>query len=84
MKIFKRLTGILLIVALLCLCACGADDNNAADVQKAAQVKYTVPAGFASKNETVYVNLDPSGAVSQTIVSDWIHTDTPTMAAPMA
>ncbi|MBQ7548781.1 MAG: hypothetical protein IJT03_03650 [Clostridia bacterium] len=75
MKIFKRLTGILLIVALLCLCACGADDNNAADEQKAAQVKYTVPAGFASKNETVYVNLDPSGAVSQTIVSDWIHTD---------
>lgn len=75
MKVLKRLTGLLLIVALLAMCACGTNDDNGEAEPKADQVKYTVPAGFVTKNETVYVNLDPSGARTQTIVSDWIHTD---------
>lgn len=71
----KRLIAILLAVVMLSLCACSSkidnNDNNEADKQ---QVKYSTPAGLVKKTETVYVNLDNSGNVTQTIVSDWIHT----------
>lgn len=78
MNIFKRIISLLLVLVMLALCACSQqieqNPNNDADTQ---QVKYTTPAGLVKKTETVYVNLDNSGNVTQTIVSDWIHTTQP-------
>ncbi len=75
MKNFKRIISLLLVVAMLGLCACSApiDKENNGD-ETAATIKYNVPAGLVKKSETVYVNLDNSGQVTQTIVSDWLHT----------
>ncbi len=76
MRIFNRVLSILLVVALLFLCSCskiGTEETEEPDTS-AEQVRYTLPAGMVTKNETVYVNLDNNGKVTQTIVSDWIHT----------
>lgn len=75
MKKFKRITALLLSILLLTLCSCSdkaePEDNSNNDN---VQTKYTTPAGLAKKTETVYVNLDNNGNVTQTLVSDWIHT----------
>lgn len=62
----------MLSLAMLFLCACSdsSSDNSEDDVQT---VKYSVPASSAKKSETVYVNLDNSGAQKSIKVSDWIH-----------
>lgn len=62
----------MLSLAMLFLCACSdsGSDNSEDDVQT---VKYSVPASSAKKSETVYVNLDNSGAQKSIKVSDWIH-----------
>lgn len=75
MNIYKRIVSIILCLVMLSLCACSSvtpPENNNDD--KTQQVKYTTPAGLVKKTETVYINLDNSGNVTQTIVSDWIHT----------
>ncbi len=77
MKIYKKIICLMLVAVMLVLCSCSdiseqqIQDNN---LQAPAQVKYTTPAGMVTKTETVYVNLDNNGKVTQTIVSDWIHT----------
>ena len=75
MKMFNRVLSILLVVAMLFLCSCSKVGQEPTDEPDTSteQVKYTLPAGMATKNETVYVNLDNTGKVTQTIVSDWIH-----------
>lgn len=65
-----------MVPVFLFLCSCGtAVTEQKKEEAKAEQIKYNIPAGFAKKTETVYVNLDNVGTVTQTIVSDWIHTD---------
>ena len=75
MKIYKKILCLILIAGLLSFCACGKTETSPEDELSAEQTKYSVPAGFAKKTETVYVNLDNSGAVTKSVVSDWIHTD---------
>ena len=72
MNKIKRIICIMLSLAMLFLCACSDSDsdNSEDDVQT---VKYSVPASSAKKSETVYVNLDNSGAQKSIKVSDWIH-----------
>lgn len=77
MKIYKKFICLMLVTVMLILCSCSnaseqqIQNNN---LQNPTQVKYTTPAGMVTKTETVYVNLDNNGKVTQTIVSDWIHT----------
>lgn len=75
MNKFKRIVSLLLVVVMLTLCACSKQiDKTNDDSDDKQQIKYTTPAGLVKKTETVYVNLDNTGNVTQTIVSDWIHT----------
>lgn len=77
MKYIKKFICLLMIPVLLLLSACGSAQKSESDDKNTQQVKYNIPAGLVKKTETVYVNLDNNGAVTQTIVSDWIHTDKP-------
>ena len=76
MKKFNRISAIFLVIVMLFLCSCSKVGQDVTETPEASQdqVKYTLPAGMVTKNETVYVNLDTSGKVTQTIVSDWLHT----------
>ena len=75
MKIFKKSVCFALVAVFLLLCGCtNVADNQPQSQQETQQVKYSTPAGIVKKTETVYVNLDNTGKVTQTIVSDWIHT----------
>lgn len=77
MKTYKRLMCLVLACVMLLLCSCNkaVQQMDNTDSLVSEQIKYTTPAGTATKNETVYVNLDSTGKVTQTIVSDWIHTN---------
>lgn len=75
MNKFKRIVSLLLVIVMLTLCACSKQiDKTNENNDDTQQIKYTTPAGLVKKTETVYVNLDNMGNVTQTIVSDWIHT----------
>ena len=75
MKIFKRFICFALVAVFLLLCGCGkVAENQPESEPDTQQVKYSTPAGLVKKSETVYVNLNSSGKVTQTIVSDWLHT----------
>lgn len=76
MNRIKKLICALMVPVLVSLCACGAE-NDVFDGDSSVQdtVKYNIPAGLVKKTETVYVNLDNYGTATQTIVSDWLHTD---------
>ena len=71
----KRIISILLVCVMLTLCACGKSDNDSEENNNdALNIRYSEPAGYVAKTETVYVNLDNSGNCVKTIVSDWLHT----------
>ncbi len=76
MKKFNKFAALFLVIAMLFLCSCSKVGQDVTETPEASeeQVKYNLPAGMVTKNETVYVNLDNSGKVTQTIVSDWLHT----------
>ncbi len=76
MKKFNRISALFLVIAILFLCSCSkvGQDSEETPEPSTEQVIYNTPAGMVTKNETVYVNLDNSGKVTQTIVSDWLHT----------
>lgn len=76
MKKFKQISAFFLVLVTVLLCSCSKVGQDAAETPEPSQdqVKYTLPAGMVTKNETVYVNLDNTGKVTQTIVSDWLHT----------
>lgn len=74
MKRFKKLLCLTLALCMLFLTSCAKSINRETDDKNSSQVKYNIPAGLVKKTETVYVNLDNSGKVTQTIVSDWLHT----------
>ncbi len=75
MNRIKKIICLVMSCALLFLCSCARSDNKTNNTGNNEQAKYNVPAGLVKKTETVYCNLDSSGALTQTIVSDWIHTD---------
>lgn len=77
MKTYKKIMCLVLACVMLLLCSCNkaVQQMDNTDSLVSEQIKYTTPAGTATKNETVYVNLDSTGKVTQTIVSDWIHTN---------
>lgn len=77
MKTYKKILCIILVGVMVFLCACSKNVQQIENTENlvAEQIKYTTPAGMVTKTETVYVNLDSTGKVTQTIVSDWIHTN---------
>lgn len=72
MRKIKRIICILLSVALLFLCAC-SESAEETEQEEANTVKYSTPAASVKKTETVYVNLDNTGAKKSIKVSDWLH-----------
>lgn len=71
----KRILSLILALAMLMLCACGKQDDTDTDKKtESLHIRYAEPAGYVSKSETVYVNLDNAGNKVKTIVSDWLHT----------
>lgn len=74
MNHIKRIFCVLLAVVMLILSSCAKQVEKNDEDSSVEQVKYNTPAGLVKKTETVYVNLDNAGNVTQTIVSDWIHT----------
>ena len=72
MRKIKRIICILLSVALLFLCAC-SEGTEETEQEEANTVKYSTPAASVKKTETVYVNLDNTGAKKSIKVSDWLH-----------
>ena len=73
MNKYKRIIAFCVVISMIFLCSCTKLTDQSDDIN-ADQVKYTTPAGIVKKTETVYVNLDNKGTVTQTIVSDWLHT----------
>ena len=72
MRKIKRIICILLSLALLFLCAC-SESADETEQEDSATVKYSTPAASVKKSETVYVNLDNTGAKKSIKVSDWLH-----------
>lgn len=72
MRKIKRIICILLSVALLFLCAC-SESTEETEQEEVNTVKYSTPAASVKKTETVYVNLDNTGAKKSIKVSDWLH-----------
>lgn len=72
MKKFKSILCLLLALTMIFLCSCGgsADSDEEEEVNS---VRYNVPAASVKKTETVYVNLDNTGAQKSIKVSDWLH-----------
>lgn len=81
----KKLSCILISAAMIfSMSSCGKKDSaeetttTAPETQVPVnQVSYEKPADKVNKSETVYVNLDPEGNVTNKVVTDWLHTDTP-------
>ncbi|MBW7572850.1 hypothetical protein [Caproiciproducens faecalis] len=65
-----RKTGKITCVALACILALSAPSTVFAS------------AASTEKDETVYVNMDTDGKVKETIVSDWLHSDSTTTQIP--
>lgn len=80
-NIFKSVLCLMLAAAmLLSLTACkgnDSQDDTTSDLDDGQEsvAYYTDIADSVKKTETVYVNTDASGRVSDITVTDWIHTD---------
>lgn len=83
---FKKILCILISVTMIfSLAACDKTDNSNQQTDETKQenkapvnqVSYKTAAKNVKKSETVYVNLDPEGNVTNKVVTDWLHTDTP-------
>lgn len=72
MKNIKKVLCAVIAFAMFFLCACG-DGTNTETEENDTTVRYNVPAASVKKTETVYVNLDKSGAKKSIKVSDWLH-----------
>lgn len=75
----KKILSLSLALSLLiCLAACGKKqpaEEPLPEPETAAQPVFTEAPGSVVKAETVYVNMEPGGAVKTVTVSDWLHTD---------
>ena len=77
--IFSRLTAILIVLAMVLLTSCSAETGSPEratgdDVPEVFNL-YTETSQTVKKSESVYVTLDPNGAVKNITVSDWLHAD---------
>ena len=77
-----RIISVLLVLSLICtlFASCGKNsdsdkriDDNSEEIT--AQPVYDKEASAVTKTETVYVNLESDGSITQINVSDWLHTD---------
>lgn len=72
MKKFKSILCLLLALTIVFLCSCGGSTDSDEE-EEVNSVRYNVPAASVKKTETVYVNLDNTGAQKSIKVSDWLH-----------
>ena len=65
--------------ALLSGCAAASAEEPARPAAAQAEPEKEKPENLigSKKSETVYVNLDPTGRPYDTVVTDWLHSDTP-------
>ena len=78
-SILKKATAVLLVLAVLfSFAACGkkqTQEPETTEPETAPQPTFTETPGKVVKAETVYVNMDRTGAAKSVTVSDWLHTD---------
>ncbi len=74
-----KVIAVLLVISILLFSGCSAKteaENETSPTDSASvQPSYAVKAENVKKAETVYVTMDSQGAVQNTIVTDWLHTD---------
>lgn len=82
MSIYKKILAVLMSALLvLSMTACGknetqtAEETTAEEETAVQQPVYTATPGEVKKSETVYVNINNDGSVSNISVTDWLHTD---------
>ena len=78
----KVLCLLLAIIMVFSMSACGKKDEETQPTEPQTnediqQATYDKAAQNVRKSETVYVNLSPDGTVTNKVVTDWLHTDTP-------
>lgn len=80
MKSVKAIKSIVCICLCFCLIAgfagC-ANQEEEPEEQQVQNVIYDKTTQNVTKTETVYVNINSKGAVTQQTVTDWLHTDIP-------
>lgn len=77
-SIIKRITALSLSLLMITgMTACGKKEESADETETKAvsQPVYTAAPDTVSKKETVYVNINNDGSVSNINVTDWLHTD---------
>lgn len=77
-KLISQLTAIILVLSMLMLTSCKKAPINGEETETGDNTPipvYTDTSENVKKSETVFVNLDNSGAVSKISVSDWLHAD---------
>lgn len=74
-----KVIAVLLVISILLFSGCSAkteaENETSLTDSMAVQPSYAVKAENVKKTETVYVTMDPQGTVQNTIVTDWLHTD---------
>ncbi len=74
-----KVIAVLLVISILLFSGCSAkteaENETSLTDSAAVQTSYAVKAENVKKAETVYVTMDSQGAVQNTIVTDWLHTD---------
>lgn len=74
-----KVIAVLLVISILLFSGCSAkteaENETSLTDSTAVQPSYAVKAENVKKTETVYVTMDPQGTVQNTIVTDWLHTD---------
>ncbi len=74
-----KVIAVLLVISILLFSGCSAkteaENETSLTDSAAVQPSYAVKAENVKKAETVYVTMDSQGAVQNTIVTDWLHTD---------
>ena len=83
-KLKKAICLLMSAAMLVSMAACGKEDTaekdktetSAADTA-VSQVSYEKAAEKVTKSETVFVNMDAQGKITNKVVTDWLHTDTP-------
>lgn len=80
LPILQKSLAVCLALVVLLFGGCAAkqtdDSGDAAKDAQTEAVRYQTRATNVRKTETVYVQLDATGAPTKTTVSDWLHTDT--------
>lgn len=78
-KLKRALSLAMAAIMLVSVCAaCGkTDEEKPKETEKPKQVEYKLTDNPVTKDETVFVNVSPSGEVKSVSVTDRLHTDMP-------